>query len=826
MTDLLKKISFLSLILSIIVSLVSCQDDSPDSDCSKMFFNDFEKECENSIWKNILRVENDAAFSGDYVCECTADMIYAFGFNYDIDDSIENANALISIDMKLKAEHKLNSLFVVSVKKDGNTKFWKSFPMTEGFVENQWYDNALSLSLPNDVIEGGELNCYILNDKHESFFIDDFNFELKYFKTPTYLEDVEQYDLPKDLKNVFNTKSINILYSEKRKQIVIADENDKPLTKPLSLFYSLIIDNDTVDFQISEFKNLKISEPQSSEFRVQSSKLKVQSSEFKAQSSEFKVQLIVFEENASNVNFHLETTYDKDVRVLKSSLIIPFLNDDFTVYRRNPFVDTCDYQDVYYLDKEGFSLSFDDKQLNLYHPDNVSSIQLDVKNATAHINADYYYDHLLMRYELLDTSYYYIDNSSTFMKEGDVQKSSFVISLTDKAELPRIMPVFDGYESAFIWTEHADWTDIKTHRATYFGSDDVVKAEDAIGGFAYYDIPVTKSVFYHNPDSVTNFEKNPDFPGLHSTIKTDESFFDFLKQLRDNGFDVCLHTPEQYTSNREYLEEALAFMKEHFASPSWIDHGYNNGARNNREDLVCDGLDSASPYYAYDLWRKYGVKYLFNASYEEMIPRPFVDYVFDNELMRPYPGFGDAMPLPKVGYHPSYPDILLWSTPYTMEPGENWGWDYYLAQDKLDKVLDLRYVFITHFYAPWVQKERGYWDMKDGKYVAIDGLNKALKRMSDMRDNHQLLPTTIAKYMTYQQQLQALEYRVNDDGSIMLKNNNNETIKGLSLISLKEMCLDDGKSFNKRKTHSGDEWIVWFDMEPNEVVRVFNVNEN
>ena len=819
MTDLLKKISFLSLILSIIVSLVSCQDDSPDSDGSKMFFNDFEKECENSIWKNILRVENDAAFSGDYVCECTADMIYAFGFNYDIDDSIENANALISIDMKLKAEHKLNSLFVVSVKKDGNTKFWKSFPMTEGFAENQWYDNALSLSLPNDVIEGGELNCYILNDKRESFFIDDFSFELKYFKTPTYLEDVEQYDLPKDLKNVFNTKSINILYSEKRKQIVIADENDKPLTKPLSLFYSLIIDNDTISFQTSEFKNLKISEPQSSEFRVQSSKLKVQSSEFKA-------QLIVFEENASNVNFHLETTYDKDVRVLKSSLIIPFLNDDFTVYRRNPFVDTCDYQDVYYLDKEGFSLSFDDKQLNLYHPDNVSSIQLDVKNATAHINADYYYDHLLMRYELLDTSYYYIDNSSTFMKEGDVQKSSFVISLTDKAELPRIMPIFDGYESAFIWTEHADWTDIKTHRATYFGSDDVEKAEDAIGGFAYYDIPVTKSVFYHNPDSVTNFEKNPDFPGLHSTIKTDESFFDFLKQLRDNGFDVCLHTPEQYTSNREYLEEALAFMKEHFASPSWIDHGYNNGARNNREDLVCDGLDSASPYYAYDLWRKYGVKYLFNASYEEMIPRPFVDYVFDNELMRPYPGFGDAMPLPKVGYHPSYPDILLWSTPYTMEPGENWGWDYYLAQDKLDKVLDLRYVFITHFYAPWVQKERGYWDVKDGKYVAIDGLNKALKRMSDMRDNHQLLPTTIAKYMTYQQQLRDLEYRVNDDGSIMLKNNNNETIKGLSLISLKEMCLDDGKSFNKRKTHSGDEWIVWFDMEPKEVVRVFNVNEN
>ncbi len=808
MANLLKKISFLSLILSIIISLVSCKDDNPNQDYSKTFFNDFEEECENSIWKNILRVEDAAAFSDRYVCACPSDMIYAFGFNYNIDDSIKNANALISIDMKIKAEHKLNSVFVISVKKDGNTTFWKSYPLSERFVENQWYDNALSLSLPNDVIKDSELNCYILNDKKETFFIDDFSFDLRYFNIPNYLDEVEEYALPKDLKNVFNTKSVNVLYSEKRNQIVLADENDKPLTKPLSLFYSLIADNDTIDFQTSEFQNLKISEPQSSKFSVQS--------------SAFKVQLIISEENDSNVNFNLETAYNNDVRVLRSSLIIPFLNDDFTVYRRNPFVDSCDYQNVYYLDKEGFSLSCGDRQLNLYHPDDVSSVQLDVENATAYINADYYYDHLLMRYELLDTSYYYIDNSSTSMKDGDVQKSSFVISLTDKAELPRIMPVFDGYESAFIWTEHADWTDIKTHRATYFGSEEVENAEDAIGGFAYYDVPVTKSVFYHNPDSVTNFEKNPDFPGLHATIKTDESFFDFLQQLRDLGFDVCLHTPEQYTSNREYLEEALAFMKEHFASPSWIDHGYNNGAMNNREDLVCDGLDSTSPYYAYDLWRKYDVKYLFNASYEEMIPRPFVDYVFDNELMRPYPGFGDALPMPKVGYHPSYSDILLWSTPYTMEPGENWGWDYYLAQDKLDKLLDLRYVFITHFYAPWVQIERGYWDMKDGKYVAREGFNNALKRMSDMRDNHLLLPTTIAKYMTYQQQLRALEYRVNEDGSIMLKNNNNETIKGLSLISVKEMCLGDGKSFNKRKTHSGDECIVWFDMEPNEVVRVFN----
>ncbi len=808
MLDLLKKISFLSLIVSLIISLSGCWNNNSTIDDSVKYFNDFEKECVDSIWKNMLRVENENAFSGNYVCECLPDMAYAFGFNFDLDDDVNNANAIISVDMMVKAESELKSLFVISVVKDNKTTFWKSYPLSQGFVaENQWYKNNISLSMPNDIIKDSEYNCYVLNAEGEHFFIDDFNLDIKYFNIPTYINEVEEYGLPKDLKNIFNTKSVNILYSEKEKQVVLADENGNIMTKPLSLYYSLIIDNDTVKIQTSEFK--------------------YQDSRLTACSSQLTTQMTISsDDNNPNVNFYLETIFNEDVKVLKSSLIIPFLNDDFTIYRRNPFVDTCDYQDVYYLDKEGFSLSYDDKQLNLYHPDNVSSIQLDARNAVAYVNADYYYDHILMRYELLDTMNCYVDNSSTFMKKGLSYNSSFVISLTDKAELPRIMPVFDGYESAFIWTEHADWADIRTHRATYFGNEDVDNADDATGGFVYYDIPVTKSVFYHNPDSVVNIEKNPDFPGLHSTIKTDASFFEFLKQLRDRGFDICLHTPEQYTSTREYLDEALSFMKEQFSSQAWIDHGYNNDASNNREDMVCDGLDSTSPYYVYDLWKKYDVKFPFNATYEDMNPRPFMEYAFENNLMRPYPGFGDAFPLPKVITHPSYPDILQWSTSYTLELGENWEWDYYMSQNMLDKIVEHRNVFITHFYAPWVEENRGFWEIKDGKIVAKEGLDKALERMSDMRDKRLLLPTTIDKYMTYQRQLTLLEYRINEDGSVMLKNNNNETIKGLSLISVKDMSLDDGKSFDKRKTHSGNEWIIWFDMKPNEIVRVFNVNKN
>lgn len=815
MIDFFKKILISSLLFIIITSVSSCFNNINDNNSSQnihTFFNDFEEENLNSIWKKQYIKNDTLAFSGNNVCECPPDLLYAFGFDLNMDDSIGNRNAVFTFDMMIKSESKLNAKLILSIQNESKNVLWKAFPLSNGFVqENQWYSSDFEFNIPNDIIKGSQLNCYILNDKSEYFYIDDFSFSIEYYNLPAFVEEIKEFEMPNDLKNISETNSINIFYSEKAKNIVIADDNLNNVTKPLSMFYSLIVNDDTVDVQFADWDLLTTVNENKDIFK------------FKNDNKIVETELTIsFEDNNPNVNFYLQSTYHKDVKVLKSSLLFPFMNDDFVVYRRNPFVDTIDYQDVYYLDKEGFSLNLEEKQLNLYHPENVSSIQLDAKKSIAYINSDYHYDHLLIRYELLDTSDYYINNSSTVMKKGASLNSSFAVSLTDKTILPRIMPIMNGYESAFIWTEHADWTDIKTHRATYFGSEEIENIEDAIGGFAYYNIPVTKSVFYNNPDSVTNHEKNSDFPGLHSTIMTDSLFFDFLKQLRDKGFDICLHTPEQYTTTQENLSEALSFMKKNFASPSWIDHGYNNSKLSNRENVVCDGLDSSSPYYAYELWKANGVKYFFNSSYEEIMPRPFSEYMFENNLFRPYPGFGDALPVPKVSNLPLFPELLLWSTPYTMEPGENWAWNYFFSQDVLDKIVDYRYVFITHIYPAWVEEGRGYWEIKDGKYVAKEGLNNALKKISEMEKQHLLLPTTIADYMTYQQQLQSLEYKVETDGTIVLRNKNKETIKGLSLISTHDISLENGKHFNRKKTKSGDENIVWFDMEPDEVVKIVN----
>ena len=106
MLDCLKKITFLSLILSLFFLLGGCRNENDE--CQQVqdslaFFIDFENECENSMWKNIRRIENDTAYSGKYVCECTPDMMYAFGINFNVDNSIGKSNASMSVSMMINA---------------------------------------------------------------------------------------------------------------------------------------------------------------------------------------------------------------------------------------------------------------------------------------------------------------------------------------------------------------------------------------------------------------------------------------------------------------------------------------------------------------------------------------------------------------------------------------------------------------------------------------------------------------------------------------------------------------------------------------------------
>lgn len=774
----------------------------PLSSYGQHYFIDFESSEESSIWSNVNVIFDTVFSDGNHVALCDTNVVYGFGFNIPVPREMRNKAVVMSLSMYLNALKCPDALFVVSTNRNGENVYWASFPLANGFIEpGAWWNFSLSVVIPYDHHHDSDLKCYIYNVKsNDRILIDDVELEISEAPNPSFLPNLSSSYCSSYLYNISTIDStLTLLYSKKDKKLMLGDMSCIPVSKPLSLYLSYIIDDDTLECQSDMWKLTKVSDESNVTMHCFKNKNDIAVTEMNVASTE----------GSTSLDITLNTKFKNDVKLLRASLVMPFFADDAVFYRRFPL--TSRYKQEYYLDKEGFSVSHGDEQISIYHPSHLSSIQFDGIDMTAVLNMDYHHDHPMIHFPLRnDTADVFVDVSHSRFAGKERLSSSFVITISRKCDLPRIMPVWEGFEAAVIFTEHADWSDIRTHRAVCFGSEDIVSADSAVGGYVYYDVPVTKSVFFNNPDSVCNIEKNSDFPGLHASL-SDDDFLDFMIQLKNKGFDICLHTPEQYTSSPENLEQAMSFMKKHFNTKTWIDHGYNNSEVHNREDMVCDGLNPSSPYYLCDLWKQNGVEFPWNASLEET--RIFDAYRFDCNLTVPYSAFSDCMPLPRVHYLPDNKDFMLWTTTYTMEPLSMWG--YYLSENRLRKITDFREVFIIHCYSPWVTEDRGFWTNDNGKIVAKPDFNAALQRIAVLKEKKMLLPTTVERYMQYQKQLRDVSYIINYDGSIVLINNGKDLIKGLTLVSSSDIIAVD-KQYEKKR--SDEEYMIWFDLEPDEKV--------
>lgn len=727
-------------------------------------------------------------YQSEYHCDSTQE--YGPGFTIEAGKLFPQQNINVQYNFRFKAgnDHP-QALLVFEVKDGTNCTYWQGYPL-EGFVNDtaEWSTVSIHQNFPLDYIGKGNINTYIWNRNRENLWFEEARLDYKAWNMPSYL----------------------------------GTENRERRTEngAWGMLTEYILDGDT----ITEYHP----------FVKQESETPRDNDSYMAVSNIDTAKMVV--SGQKNI-IHLSNWFYRDCELLRLTMVVPFDDSTLTVYRRNMAIDTVDFQPEYYLDREGFKIGEGEHTIISYHQRGISSTQLDAKNKVVYFNLDYWRDHPMIHYPMSDTlEDRFEDRSCRHVYEG--QGLLYFIKLyvgNDVPNLPRIMKIPYGYESGIIFTEHADWTDIRTHRAVLFGSENITKAKDAVGGFVYYGIPVTKSVFYNNPDQVTNDEiSGGTFTGLHATIKTDKEFGKLLRQLHRIGFDICLHTPEQYTTTKENLEEAMDYMQRHFKSTTWIDHGYNNGPIHNREDMVCDGLDQNSDAYAVTQWRKHRVKYLWNAYYEE---NRMDSWGFDCNLMQPYPGFGDALPNRQVTtiagfdyFHGSFghadlmnpPDFLTWCTPSTFEATTDEEWDYYYNNERLQKLVDNHDVHITHIYPAWIKPGRTFWTYdEDSTIVALPGMNRALERIANLREEHKMLPMTIKTYLDYYSGLLQVEYYIIDSEHILLYNCGKE-IKGFTLLCTSPIRFEDNRYYEFRK--SGDYYYIWFDLKAYDQVRIKIVN--
>ncbi len=700
-----------------------------------------------------------------------------------------------------------NAWLVLSLMTADTLRYWHAIKL-EHSDSNGLATAEKQVLLPPDYTDEAILRAYFWNPDSAEFIVTKANIFIRPHTFPNLLPPVfgDSDAYPSGL--LFQNERFELHYNPTNKQIVLADARGRPLAGPFQWLLEFIRKGDTLICYNDQWK-LR------GRFFGQDKTTAV----LVARNPQQKVFIRLSADSHQGLKIDMKSRFRRKTKVLRQALVVPLAERPEYAKDDKALMHQTGNSKSYYLGQGGFLSGKNDRRLSLIQSRNLAGIQLDMKPARLVANLSYAQAHPLIHYPEDESRQNYFEDLSSpvFRKRQELNGSLTLWPAQGNSHMPRLMPLPNGAEAAVVWTEHADWTDLRTHRAMHFGCDTIVSPEQAVGGFDRYGISVSKSIFYHNPERITNTKASEGrFTGLHASLE-DSAFRTFIEKLHALRHDIGLHTPEQYSSTRQWMKEALSFTYTHYQSTFWIDHGYNNQPDANRENMVGDGLLKGKRHYSADLWRRYGVRFLWNAAPEEL--RSFEQYAFDGNFIIPYPGFGPLLPQPVFSKHPSAQGFLLWNTTGTLEMPTDGLWDYTFSPARLERLMHYHSIWINHVYPAWTLPGKGFWTYDaDSNLVAMPGFNRALEALSKLQESGRLLNTTISRLASYHQAIENVELIPIDDNQLLMINHNPYPIEALSLVTSSEKVQVEGKSFEFRRR--GTNTYFWFDLEGGEFVKI------
>jgi hypothetical protein len=783
---------------------------------SNRYFNSFQDSSINRNWINANTIQADKDSASNFFSRTDAQQPYSSGLELTIPENFRKKNFRLAVNGRVRVSilGGKNQL-VVTITDNDSTVYWNGLQLRDSSGSaGIWSTFKYTDVFPGNLSPSCKIKIFVWNvDGRSVTDVDDIEIIISEEPFPTFLPSLGSANASaKQL--VYSNRYYNMYADEgvQKASISICSKSNDTLLKLSGLNYKhwgyqrIVFRGLTLNSKIEEAggRTLTLLMSDTTPDFVTRVEIKMQS-----ESEE-----IVFQ---TSVEYNVNTIVAREAIVFDAQVPVT------EVYRKNTLMDTSDFQQEYWLGKEGVKFGNGNNSLVVYHNPGISSLQLSTETNQLVVNLDYDndhpYQHFPLRKKMMDEKEYL---SPGYYKAGQIRENIFSIHIgKDIQFVPRIMLNPNGYVSAHVFTEHADWTDLPTHRAVYFGSEKITDSKNATGGFIRNKIPVTKSVFYSNPDKVLNSESLHEsiFTTPIASIKDTKGFPEFLEQIYKEGNEICLHTPDQYTSKRPLIEEACAYMKNHFQTVTWIDHGYNNGPKNNREAFVCDGLTSTSTSYAKDIWEKYGVEYFWNSFYEDFATDDSMFFDFYGSLMHPYPGFGDAAPQPLYWRHPTLTgNFISWPTRDLLEMHDPSMWDYHFSNERLNDFVNQRAVKFEHCYPAGSIVGKGFWKKNDNNELVIDDkFEKALQRLRSYEDSGLINNTTVRDLIGYWLNCENIQIEYTDSATVEISNKNNKKVPGISFaVSAKKLS---STKIIHQKFFQGD-LIFWMDLEANEKVTV------
>lgn len=726
---------------------------------------------------------------------------YELSFEHHFDRKTDHS-LLLSIEMPvLDVPANPDLQLVVEIKRGEENLFWESTPLSAKTSGPQIF------RIPESYLRGSSLKVYAWNPKSDKFTMGACKVKLSKLFPPSWIPVFETARISGSMSIHSINDICHVGHYTIGGGLVLLDGEKKALTRPLSVMhYSTLSKNEKQVFDVSNWRAEESSKPGELLFTASSP----------LASYSLRIREVA---NQSEMLISLSASFTTNQNVHRLALCAPMREEAISATLPTGKTIQPKENQNYYLGN-GHLVCGSGMRTARWQPENyISSVQWSSKGRLAVFNLDYEKDHPLIHFPEADTTDYFVNISASNYRKNDKVNGEIRLRLGSDANLfPQILPYPHGTEASILFTEHADWTNVQSHRAVCLGSEEITQLEDATGGFAYYDIPVTKSVFYSNPDSANNLRASDTiFSDLHATITTHPEFEDLLNQLHNAGFEICLHTPDQYTTTRAIMEESLEYMQERFPSPTWIDHGYNNAPHNNRENAVCDGMMPGKEHNYTDLWKEYGVRYFWNPYYEDVTV--YAPWTFDNHLQIPYSGFGHSFPMQFAAQHPNYPDFVFWPTWSGLEVQDDALWDYFLSDYRIEELCRNGGIQPYHVYPAWVHLRKGFWQWnEDSLMVAAPGFNRALERLGRWRDEGRLWIPTVAEWMDHTLAVKNVQFIQTGAREGIITNPTEKVIHGISLGLNDTEIRISGKKVERKTV--GKQQRCWIDLEAGESVNV------
>ena len=764
--------------------------------------NDLDLHRSNVSWENEKLSVTDA-LSGNHYISVNKDFPYGLGYKGAFPKLLYYKSLSVSIEFSSRS-NSLNgkSSFVFSIQKNDSIIYWESRKINEA---QNFTRQSFTFLIPRSiVVPDNVLSFFIWNESGESVLdVDSMQVNFDKLNQPSFIPEVNLKNNPFQPNNQVNNDVFKILIDSKNEGAIVLTTKQDTLYNNISFYIA-----GTTKVGNKRKHSTLFSRATNLELTNTNDEKKIL---YTFQSKEAKVEVSFSLNPTNSLTVSARVVFLKNVYLERASLIMKLGVPVEKVFTKYSEIDSTELEDEYWLENEGFLIKGTDYNLLQYRGQELSSIQLSIDKKLVIVNADLASDHPMMYFPIMKKSNsYFTDKSCRQYKVGEELNLNYtIVGVKKNLPIVRILKNPNGFPASLVWTEHADYSNIRTQRAVNFGSEFITNADSAIGGFVGHSIPLTKSVFYSNPTALANSVKDGRFSEPSISILGSEDFKELLFQLKGKNQEICLHTPDPFTTSRKHADESLQYMKRNFNSVSWIDHGYDNAVSSNREDIVCDGLNESSPYNISDLLELNGIRYFWNNYYEDSVV--YKNASFNSFFSSPYSGWGLRYPTPEYYKVPSTKlPFYSWCTKFTLDPANGDLWSYYFNAQRLNDLVQSFSNIIIHSYPARVDSTTGYYSYNEKGIVVNPNFDKILSTLRQYNDRGEIWLTTIEKLMSYRLALEKIKIDYLIDSRCVLFNDSDKPIEDVSFISEAKDISSGEKNIRIKKFQGQTIFILSF----------------